>query len=560
MGKYTMLRFVLFWIGVWFAGVSCFANDLRERAYVQTDKQFYLSGELVWMKFIATDENGAPLPLSKVGYVELLDSSAVLSHAKLELKEGLGEGCLVLPPNLPSGNYRLVAYTRYMRNEGEAVFFEKPISVVNTFMAAEGLATDSLLPAYSFKKKDNPIGLSPDRMEYGTRMEGEVRLEGMPENIHTLSVSIAGIDLYQPSSQTGIDTWKEWIPSLSGQPFDGKIIPEYEGPIITGKMINMNTGEMSSEEAPRALLGYTGEDIRLFGGQMDEKGEVTFFTRGVSGGREAVTAVYLSGKTPYRLDIEEPFVKHEAKVLPLLRLNPGWQEELVKRSVGLQVLHAYAGDSLVREKKEKPWLQRVPDASYLLDEYTRFGTMEEVVIEFIVSLRFRRIEGNRVLSVLTEERTGFTVGNSLILLDGIPISDHEVIFRYDPLKIRKIDIYRGKYVFGGQLFDGIAFFSTYHSDYPGLSIDKSTQFFDFEGTQAPRIFYMPSYQTEAQKQSRVPDYRHTLLWKPEVRTDGQSSVMIPFTTSDLTGDFVITVEGVTKDGKVISATGEFRVK
>ena len=84
------------------------------------------------------------------------------------------------------------------------------------------------------------------------------------------------------------------------------------------------------------------------------------------------------------------------------------------------------------------------------------------------------------MAVLTEERIGYTIGNSLVLLDGIPIVDHEVIFKYDPLKIRKIDVYKGKYVFGGQIFDGIASFSSYEHNYPGLVVDNSTQFFDYE--------------------------------------------------------------------------------
>ena len=102
--------------------------------------------------------------------------------------------------------------------------------------------------------------------------------------------------------------------------------------------------------------------------------------------------------------------------------------------MGLQVLHAYRSDSLVRGKAEKPWFQWQPDWSYLLDEYTRFTTMEEVVIEFIPGLRFRKMDGVRRLAVLTEERIGYTIGNSLVLLDGIPITDHEIIFKYDPLK------------------------------------------------------------------------------------------------------------------------------
>ncbi len=287
---------------------------------------------------------------------------------------------------------------------------------------------------------------------------------------------------------------------------------------------------------------------------------MTFFTKHISGTHEIVTVALSPSSSRYRVDIESPYATHPEKKLPALRLNPAWQDELVKRSVGLQVLHAYRSDSLVREKAEKPWFQWQPDWSYLLDEYTRFTTMEEVVIEFIPGLRFRKMDGVRRLAVLTEERIGYTIGNSLVLLDGIPIVDHEIIFKYDPLKIRKIDVYKGKYVFGGQIFDGIASFSSYEHNYPGLVVDNSTQFFDYEGTQAQRIFYMPAYRTEAEKRSPVPDFRHTLLWRPDIRTAGESSISIPFTTSDLTGDFTITIEGLTQTGEALYATEQFQVK
>ena len=95
---------------------------------------------------------------------------------------------------------------------------------------------------------------------------------------------------------------------------------------------------------------------------------------------------------------------------------------------------------------------------------------------------------------------------------------------------------------------------------PSGKADNSTQFFDYEGTQAQRIFYMPAYRTEAEKRSPVPDFRHTLLWRPDIRTAGESSISIPFTTSDLTGDFTITIEGLTQTGEALYATEQFQVK
>ena len=57
----------------------------------------------------------------------------------------------------------------------------------------------------------------------------------------------------------------------------------------------------------------------------------------------------------------------------------------------------------------------------------------------------------------------------------------------------------------------------------------------------------------------MPDGRHTLLWEPNIVTNGKTSIQLPFNTSDLTGEFQITVEGITKDGEIIHTTSSFKV-
>ena len=116
--KYSILSLILTLLFLGHGDLLA-ANDFRERIYVQTDKQVYLAGELLWLKLCVTDATGIPVSFSKVGYVELLDESTALVQAKIEIKEGIGEGWLELPALLPTGYYRLVAYTRYMRNESD---------------------------------------------------------------------------------------------------------------------------------------------------------------------------------------------------------------------------------------------------------------------------------------------------------------------------------------------------------------------------------------------------------------------------------------------------------
>ncbi len=566
---------------------------IRERVYLQTDKSLYLAGELVWMKLILTDDLGQPFAGSKVGYVELLDKETAQVQAKLELTGGVGEGWMMVPLTLPTGNYRLVAYTRYMRNEGENIFFEKILPVVNTFTVDKSIrqSTDTLATVFE-ERPDRGISLRTDKQAYTFRTAGELQIVGLPNDLHTLSISIAGREPIPGITSSGIEQWENRLAFLPKNDFSVTITPEYEGHILTGKLANVVNGGKVNPEGLMPLLGFTGNQIRMFGGQLNPQGEVTFYTSRISGTHEVVTAVLdpgasaaavdvqygdtdqpadqpavkvvaskaKSNNSQYRLDIQSPFMMHKERALPELRLHPVWNESLLQRSVSLQVLHNFMADSMSKAVAGDAFFQWQPTNVYKLDEYTRFTTMEEVVIEFIPSLRFRRFSGRRHLSVLTEDRMGFTIGNSLVLLDGIPVINHENIFKYDPLKVERIEIYRGKYIFGGQMVNGIVSFKTYDHNYPGLTMDASTQIFDYEGTGVHRLFYAPSYQTDTERKSRVPDYRHTLLWDPNVPTEGKTTIDIPFSTSDLPGEYVITVEGLTRGGQPVSATKLITVK
>ena len=179
--------------------------------------------------------------------------------------------------------------------------------------------------------------------------------------------------------------------------------------------------------------------------------------------------------------------------------------------------------------------------------------MGETVFEFVESVSFRNTNGKRSLFVLLEDLSNQTVSlnSPLVLLDGIPIMDHELIYNYNPALIRRLEVYRNRYSFGGQVFEGILAFHTYKNDYPTLKVGASTQLFDYEGTQRRRLFYAPSYPDEISRESRIPDYRHTLLWMPNVQTGGNSVLTLPFYTSDLPGEYTVTVEGITKEGKTV---------
>jgi hypothetical protein len=549
--------------------------NLRERVFLQTDKHLYLAGEPVLMKLLTTDAELIPLTFSKVAYVELVADSVSLLQIKIELTDGTGVGRMLLPVDLPTGYYRLIAYTQFMRNEGVDVFFEKNIAVVNTFSGlgfkVSGLKFDVLndanKPETSNFKPQTEQGdrkgapLQTDKTAYTTRARGELVINGLPDNIHTFSVSIAGKDFVHVD---GSDA-ELFRKNMTKKPATAtarlvEYLPEYEGHIIAGKIIdNQNEKAGNADILLSPGLAFTGEGIRFFAGQKTETGDVRFFTMGISGTKEIATVLYHADEK-YRLDIQSPFVsRYVSRQMPTLYIDSVHYGQLLARSVAVQAFHyfSYQEDQNIPES----FYRMKPSMSYPLDDYTRFTTMREVFIEFIIGARFRKKDGKQELQTFTKRGGNYVYGTMpLVLLDGAPVSDHDAIYSYDPLSVERINIYYGPCVLGGYLFDGIVELTTYRRLHADLNLNRSSQIISYEGPQSPYQWITPDYSDEKNRRSRIPDSRHTLLWNPDVCVDGKTSIRLPFDTSDLTGEFQATVEGITKDGELFYATSFFSVE
>jgi hypothetical protein len=104
-----------------------------EKVYLQFDKPYYAVGDDIWFKaYITIGSRHRLSGLSGVLNVELIDDrDSVKQHLKLRIISGLTWGDFSLSDTLAEGNYRIRAYTNYMRNAGEDYFFDKTISIVN---------------------------------------------------------------------------------------------------------------------------------------------------------------------------------------------------------------------------------------------------------------------------------------------------------------------------------------------------------------------------------------------------------------------------------------------
>jgi len=110
-------------------------SALQEKIYLHMDRSFYLIGETMWFKAYNLDgTTNRFLDMSKVAYLEVLDKeNNTVAQTKFSMLSGKGNGSLLLPASVGSGNYKVRCYTNWMKNFSADYYFETNISVVNPF-------------------------------------------------------------------------------------------------------------------------------------------------------------------------------------------------------------------------------------------------------------------------------------------------------------------------------------------------------------------------------------------------------------------------------------------
>ncbi|MGI4728673.1 MAG: hypothetical protein ACRYGB_08890 [Janthinobacterium lividum] len=105
-----------------------------EKVHIQLDKPYYAIGDQIYFKAYTTiGSKHQPSGLSKILYVELInDKDSIKQSLRLPLTAGISWGNFALTDTLQEGNYRIRAYTQWMRNFGEDYYFDKTISVGNS--------------------------------------------------------------------------------------------------------------------------------------------------------------------------------------------------------------------------------------------------------------------------------------------------------------------------------------------------------------------------------------------------------------------------------------------
>jgi hypothetical protein len=354
-----------------------------------------------------------------------------------------------------------------------------------------------------------------------------------------------------------------WDDVLQGNDAFIKYLPEINGHLVTGKI--KDTRNDGPAVNTNAYLSIPGRPFGFYASQSDKDGNVVFEVKNYYGNGQVIAQSGIDKDSFYRVEVARPYaeIQSRKKYSPYI-LTETLKEQLLQKSIGMQVQNIYTGDSL--RNFDTPYMHDTlpffgtPAATYLLDEYKRFTTMEEVLREYVREVGVGLSSQGLVFKIFDPVIHDFYPGNSLVLLDGVPLTNPHKIFSYDPLKIRRLDVVNARYVIGRSVFNGIASFSTYEPGFSAFELDPKLTAIDYSGLQLQREFYSPAYSTKEQIEKRIPDFRNTLYWSPDIRTGNDGKATVEFYSSDLKGKYLVTVQGLNEKGDLVSGSTVVEVK
>jgi len=123
----------------------------QEKVHLHLDKPYYAIGDDIWFKaYVINTQTSKLSAISSALYVELInEKDSVKKQLKLPLVSGVTWGDFKLPDSLTEGNYRIRAYTQWMRNAGPDFFFDKTIKIGNSWANNVFTSTN-----YTFSKQN----------------------------------------------------------------------------------------------------------------------------------------------------------------------------------------------------------------------------------------------------------------------------------------------------------------------------------------------------------------------------------------------------------------------
>ncbi len=550
-------------------------RTINESIFISTNTNTFVTGEALHYKlYCLNNDTNIPSPYSKIAYVELIDGTKKsVFKQKLFLEKGAGNGDFFIPTTLETGNYKLIGYTSWMLNQSKQEFFAIDISVINPYqinLKKNDLSvSNQTIESQSINNtgKDvtnNGFGFDLASKTYSNREIVRLKLNASSTELlnGNYSISVRKMDALASKKQVTpiefVSAKKNLVSEINNT--DDIVLPELRGEIISGKITAKTNG--NTVENKLVSLTITGESFATKTVRTDKNGKFKFNLEKTYANPNLIIQVVEENRNDYSVEIIKlkPANYSTVTINPVLSLNPELKNDIEQRAIASQVENGYYNikkDTLAQSNRYKPFFDPL-SKEYILDDFKRFPTLKETIIEVVDGVYYKNNNDKYTIHLKDYDEKGELAKPSLVIVDGLIIQDLNEFFKYKTDNVYKINIVKGGYYFGSQLFNGLIFFTTKNKDYETKLKGDYIITPEMERPLNKVNYFQPDY-TDSTKNTRIPDYRYQLLWLPEVVLDNKEQT-ISFFTSDITGTFEIALEGFTNKGLPVSVKEVIEVK
>jgi len=551
-----------------------------ERVYLHQNSTLIFAGERLYFSLYCLNAKTNKLSeFSKVAYVEMLGSDQqVVFKQRVRLNSGLGHADFFLPTSVASGSYKLVAYTRWMKNAHQDSFFQSDIFVINPYQTNEKVLPlppdplDSTLLSEPEKKFDisstdknsinevsKYLNLLNEKRKFKKREKTSIilNLADQASLVGNFSLSVRKVDeLQHPSKIKAEDflrnrnTKKKDLASRQNQIF----LPELRGELISGKITHRTTGE--PVEGKKVSLSIPGSDFVYDVANSNENGFFFFNLYDGDYGDTGIFQVIDDFEGEYEIAIDEhPSLDYEKLEFSDFLINKSMKDVILERSVQNQIENSYAETrrDVVLDGEGLIPFYRNPDEQYDLDDYTRFNTIEETMVEIIDHVWIRNDkDGSSFFQVRPNEGFPESGLRPLLIVDGVFVEKHEDFMEFNSKRVRRISLSRDKFIMGSYTFQGLLVINTITADYHRTYYKDYLKNVPLFRPQPRKNYFSQQYPEENKALTdRIPDFRTQLFWLPNLELNGEEK-KLEFYTSDISGDYEICLEGFSPTGRPIS--------
>lgn len=523
-------------------------QNYTEKITLITNTKTIITGEKLLYSLFCIDSNNKLSELSKVAYVTCINQAGqeVFSH-KHYLNKSTDNGSFFIPSELNTGNYKLIAYTKWMLNKDISNYTEQDLLIINPYLKPD-------IEHIFFKDEIDSTGSFSKKLAINKKFSKRETI-----NFSELSTDIDG-DFVISIRKTNEINIKEEIIKNANDHLNSKneflILPETKGEIISGKIIS------SDNQLPLNKIGIAltdkGNNEYLNTTITNDKGAFYFILpKPLHSNNITIEAITKNNNYTIILDpkIKPIYKKNNNETI---YLKKGYHSEIKNRTIAAQIENGYyeiKKDSSVVRSKENTINHELLQV-FDLNNITRFQTLKEFIIEVINQVYFTEKNGDFKLHFRNSDINFEVNEDPLTIVDGTLILNTNDLLKVEFSKVTTISIYNKPYYFGNKLYSGLFFITTSDNHFTDVSNLNKKINLDYNIPVLKEINYFPDYKNN-ENLDKIPDYRIQLYWKTNV-----SSLKYPieFSTSDVEGDYEISINGYSNKGEYIHKKSYFRVE